>query len=219
MARSRTPQLETYYARRAAEYERIYDKPERQSELAWLRERIPRLLAGRRVFETACGTGYWTREIAKCAAFVTATDINEPVLAVARAKRLPAARVQFLRADAYAPGDAGRGAEAVFAGFWWSHLARPDLRRWLQGISTHLAPGARLVALDNRFVPGSSTPLSRRDADGNTYQVRKLLSGETHEILKNFPTHAQLAAAVRPFARDAWVEETPHYWLLVANLA
>lgn len=218
MARSRTPQLETYYARRAAEYERIYDKPERQGELAWLRERIPHLLAGRRVFETACGTGYWTREIAKRAGFVTATDINEPVLEVARAKRLPPTRVRFARADAYRPGSAGRGANGAFAGFWWSHLAMPDLQRWLVVMSRHLAKGARLVALDNRFVAGSSTPISRRDADGNTYQVRRLLSGETHEILKNFPTHAELTEAVRPHAREAWVEETPHYWLLVAEL-
>ena len=218
MARSRTPQLEKYYARRAAAYERIYDKPERQAELAWLRERIPRLLSRRRVFETACGTGYWTREIARKAGFVTATDINEPVLDVARAKRLPASRVRFLRADAYVPGAAGRGADGAFAGFWWSHLALPDLERWLGVMSRHLAKGARLVALDNRFVAGSSTPISRRDAAGNTYQVRKLLSGETHEILKNFPTHAELAHAMRPHAREAWVEETPHYWLLVADL-
>ena len=138
MARSRTPQLETYYARRAAEYERIYDKPERQAELEWLRERIPQLLAGRRVLETACGTGYWTREIARKAGFVTATDINEPVLAVARAKRLPPRRVQFERADAYAPGSAGLGADAAFAGFWWSHLALPDLERWLAVMARHL---------------------------------------------------------------------------------
>jgi demethylmenaquinone methyltransferase/2-methoxy-6-polyprenyl-1,4-benzoquinol methylase len=218
MARSRTPQLETYYARRAAEYERIYEKPERQAELVWLRGRIPELLAARRVFETACGTGYWTREIARRAAFVTATDINEPVLDVARGKRLPPGRVRFERADAYSPSAGTRGADAAFAGFWWSHLALPDLRRWLGVMSRHLAQGARLVVLDNRFVPGSSTPISRRDAAGNTYQVRKLLSGETHEILKNFPTHAQLAHAVRPHARAAWVEETPHYWLLVADL-
>ena len=49
--------LRTYYGKRASEYEKIYDKPERQAELAWLRERIPRLFAGRDVLEIACGTG------------------------------------------------------------------------------------------------------------------------------------------------------------------
>ncbi|MBK6981479.1 MAG: hypothetical protein IPH30_08315 [Betaproteobacteria bacterium] len=60
-----------------------------------------------------------------------------------------------------------------------------------------------------------STPVSRRDAEGNTYQVRPLLSGETHEVLKNFPTPSELADAVRPVAAEAHLEETRYYWLLV----
>ena len=72
--------------------------------------------------------------------------------------------------------------------------------------------------LDNRYVEGSSTPISRRDAEGNTYQVRALLSGETHEVLKNFPSARELAQAVRPFAAEAWLEETAYYWLLVFRL-
>lgn len=51
-------QLAGYYAARAAEYERIYDKPERQAELQRLRALIPAYLAGRSVLEIACGTGY-----------------------------------------------------------------------------------------------------------------------------------------------------------------
>jgi len=64
-ARSTTPQLETYYSNRASEYERVYDKPERQHELEWLRQRVPEILRGRRVLEVACGTGYWTQFIAR----------------------------------------------------------------------------------------------------------------------------------------------------------
>jgi len=49
--RSTTPHLEEYYAKRAREYEQVYEKPERQRELAWLRERIPKLFARRTVLE------------------------------------------------------------------------------------------------------------------------------------------------------------------------
>ena len=104
MAGTVTPQLESYYAKRASEYERIYDKAERQDELAWLRERLPRLFEGRRVLEVACGTGYWTQFIAKRAAHVTACDINEAVLEIAREKPIAKGRVTFARADAFAPG-------------------------------------------------------------------------------------------------------------------
>src|SRR6478752_652450 len=100
--RSTTPQLEAYYSKRAHEYERIYEKPERQRELAWLRERIPAILARRTVLEVACGTGYWTQYIARQARHVHACDINETVLEIAREKPLPPGRVDFFHADAVA---------------------------------------------------------------------------------------------------------------------
>jgi demethylmenaquinone methyltransferase/2-methoxy-6-polyprenyl-1,4-benzoquinol methylase len=216
--RNVTPQLETYYAKRAREYERVYEKAERQEELAWLRARLPKLFAGRRVLEVACGTGYWTQHIAKTADHVVACDINEPVLEIAREKPIPRARAEFLRADAFTLEGVPAGCDAAFAGFWWSHVRRSDLARFLGGLKAKLAPGALVGILDNTFVKGSSTPISRTDAEGNTYQVRPLLSGETHEVLKNFPTDAELAAAVAPFVRAAHVERVRHYWLLVLTL-
>ncbi len=209
-----TPSLEAYYAKRAGEYERIYEKAERQDELAWLRGRVPRLFAARRVLEIACGTGYWTQLIAPAARHVVACDINEPVLEIAREKRLPRGRVGFVRADAFTLEGVPPGCDAAFAGFWWSHVRKSALGPWLALLARHLEPGALVAILDNRFVEGSSTPLSRRDAEGNTYQVRPLLTGETHEVLKNFPSAAELAATVRPFAREATLEETQYYWLL-----
>jgi demethylmenaquinone methyltransferase/2-methoxy-6-polyprenyl-1,4-benzoquinol methylase len=73
--------------------------------------------------------------------------------------------------------------------------------------------------LDNSFVQTSSTPITLSDADGNTYQLRTLDDGSTHEVLKNFPTPEQAMAALGPRARDAqWVDWT-HYWALVYTLA
>jgi ubiquinone/menaquinone biosynthesis C-methylase UbiE len=149
---------------------------------------------------------------------VTACDINEPVLDIAREKAVPPGRVDFVKADAFALEGVGAGCDAAFAGFWWSHIRKDELPRWIAGLARVLAPGALVAVLDNRYVEGSSTPLSRRDAEGNTYQVRELLSGETHEVLKNFPTAADLADAVRPFAAEAHLEETQYYWLLVFHL-
>ena len=68
--------LVEYYARRANEYERIYQKPERQTDLASLRKLFRQALAKHDVLEIACGTGYWTQIIAETAKSITATDIN-----------------------------------------------------------------------------------------------------------------------------------------------
>jgi protein-L-isoaspartate O-methyltransferase len=67
---------ETYYRRRAAEYDRVYDKLERQEDLESLRTQVASLLAGRRVLEVAAGTGWWTAVYADGAARVVATDVN-----------------------------------------------------------------------------------------------------------------------------------------------
>src|SRR2546422_4559125 len=74
-----------YYARRAGEYERVYDIPAWQPALAELRRRVPAFFAGRSVFEGACGTGYWTAHPATPPPRVRATGVNEETLALARA--------------------------------------------------------------------------------------------------------------------------------------
>jgi demethylmenaquinone methyltransferase/2-methoxy-6-polyprenyl-1,4-benzoquinol methylase len=57
-----------YYAARAAEYDRVYLKPERQADLRQIEAWLPVRFAGRSVLEVACGTGHWTRLIAPVAA-------------------------------------------------------------------------------------------------------------------------------------------------------
>jgi SAM-dependent methyltransferase len=206
-----------YYARRAGEYERVYAKPERQGELRTLERSLAPAFAGRRVLEVACGTGWWTPHGARDARDWLATDANESVLAVAQAKPGLPACVRFARADAYAlPGEC---FDAAFAGFWWSHVPRERLRGWLAGLHARLERGARIVFIDNVFAPGSSTPIVRRDAAGNSYQQRRLDDGSTHEVLKNFPTCEEAVEAIGPDVRDAQWSATDHYWRLDYSLA
>ena len=216
--RSTTPHLEDYYAKRAREYEQVYEKPERQRELAWLRERIPRLYRGRTVLEVACGTGYWTQHIAPVARHVHAGDINEAVLEIARDKRIAPGKASFFKADAVTLEGVPDGCDAAFAGFWWSHVKKSGLTQFVANLARRLEPGSVVGILDNSWAPGSSTPISRIDAEGNTYQVRALASGEPYEVLKNFPKAEELAEAVRPVARAADLEALTYYWFLVFTL-
>ncbi len=210
----------TYYRERAAIYERVYHKPERQAELRALEAWLPVPFAGRNVLEVACGTGWWTPHGARDCAHWLATDINPETMAIAQAKPLPEGKVSFATVDADTFAElGGRRFDAAFAGCWWSHVPLARLPAWLDTLHARLAPGAVVVMLDNRFVPTSSTPISRRDADGNTYQLRPLDDGSTHEVLKNFPSPDQAMAVLGPRARDAqWVAWT-HYWALVYTLS
>jgi demethylmenaquinone methyltransferase/2-methoxy-6-polyprenyl-1,4-benzoquinol methylase len=88
------------------------------------------------------------------------------------------------------------------------------MESFLRAFFAPLQPGARFLFLDNRYVAGSSTPLARTDPEGNTYQLRRLADGTTHEVLKNFPDEAELHAALAPHAARVVWEASEYYWLV-----
>lgn len=204
--------LRAYYARRAQEYERIYAKPERQSDLQTLHETLPSLLAGRHVLEVACGTGYWTQQVSARARTVLATDINEEVLELARQKSYPRANVTFERADTYALSAISGDLDAGFAAFWWSHIPKARLQAFLDQFHSKLKSDAVVVLVDNCYVEGSSTPISRTDASGNTYQIRVLGNGDQYEVLKNFPTEWELKEVVDGVSEGFEYQRLDYYW-------
>lgn len=201
-----------YYAKRAAEYEQIYQKPERQKDLAALRSLLQEILNGRDVLEVACGTGYWTEVAAKTANSITATDINEEVLEIARSKDSGDTKVRFEKRDAFKLNSFPEKFNAGLSAFWWSHIKKPRLRDFLTGFQKALSPGALVVFVDNNYVEGSSTAVHRRDKEGNTYQLRTLDNGSQYEVLKNFPTEAELREVVNGFAVQVQFIRLTYYW-------
>jgi demethylmenaquinone methyltransferase/2-methoxy-6-polyprenyl-1,4-benzoquinol methylase len=217
----------TYYDRRAAYYERVYFKPERQTDLRAMEAWLSQPFEGRDVLEVACGTGWWTPHGARLCRSWLATDLNASTMALAQSKPLPPGKVSFSEVDAFnlpqalAAHHAGRRFNAAFAGCWWSHLTLERLPGWLAMLHSVLEPGSRVVFLDNSFVQTSNLPIHRRDAAGNTYQLRTLDDGTTHEVVKNFPTRDEVAALLARFGVQGnalrWTDYT-HYWVLDYNL-
>jgi SAM-dependent methyltransferase len=202
-------ELVEYYRRRAGEYEAIYSKPERQRDLAYLRKAIPAKLAGSRVLEIACGTGYWTELVAPLASNIVAIDLAEEPMAIARAKNYARAPV-FSIADAYALPEALGRFDAALAVFWWSHVPRQRSDEFLASLHRRLEPGARVLMMDNLYVEGANTAISEIDAHGNTYQLRRLGDGAEVRVLKNFPSEGELRSRLPgPLAYEA----LDYYWL------
>jgi demethylmenaquinone methyltransferase/2-methoxy-6-polyprenyl-1,4-benzoquinol methylase len=204
--------LSDYYAARAREYDRVYDKPERQADLRAIEAWLPAWFEGRRVLELACGTGWWTRLIAPVAAHVTATDAVVEPLAIARERLRACANVSVVTADAYAPPRADPPFDAVFAGFWLSHVPRARWRGFLDGLHAVVDAHANVVFIDNRYVEGSSTPIAVRDDAGDTWQDRHLSDGRVHRVLKNFADEAELRALAAPHARSVQLVQWAYYW-------
>jgi ubiquinone/menaquinone biosynthesis C-methylase UbiE len=202
--------MQAYYAQRAPEYDAVYHKPERQAELRELEAWLPAQFERRNVLEVAAGTGYWSQFIEPRAASLTLTDASLETLEIARNRIF--GRAVFVQADAYAlHADLG-SFNAAFAGFWLSHVPIHRRREFLAGLHRLLMPESVVVLIDNRFVEGSSTPLSERDAEGNTWQIRELADGSHHRVLKNFPGEAELQAMIEGLGEDAVYCQTPHFW-------
>ena len=220
--RSQQELMPRYYAQRAREYERVFDRPHRQPDIATLKAWLRRQFAGRQVLEVATGTGFWLPEATAEVRSWQGSDLNPEVLEVARTKPLDFARVQFRLADAYALDFVAQGTaspyDAGFAGLWFSHVPRSRQAEWLAQFHAQLQPGARVVLIDNAYVEGDSTPIARVDAEGNGYQLRSLSDGSTHEVLKNFPSEAEFRTLLAGHAHDIAWQPLRYFWALSYTL-
>ncbi len=63
--------------------------------------------------------------------------------------------------------------------------------------------------MDNRYVEGSSTPITEIDTHGNTYQMRRLGDGSPVRVLKNFPSEDELRSQLPGLRYEA----LEYYWL------
>jgi len=203
--------MKRYYAERAPYYDAVYDKPERAADIAFLRAWIPAQLAGRRVLEVACGTGFWTQHIIPVAMAVTATDATAEPMAFARL-RPGADKADFVLADAYALPEALGRFEGAFAGLWLSHVPRRSVPEFLASLHARLAPGAVVVMIDNNEVQLKDLPIAETDADGDTWQHRPLRDGSVHRVLKNFPSQAELEAMVAGVGEACEHRSLENFW-------
>jgi SAM-dependent methyltransferase len=209
-----TLEMVRYYAERAAEYDQVYERPVWHAEIAALKQRVPGFFAGRRVFEIACGTGYWTEYVAREASRVYATDVNEETLAIARSRAWIRDQVTFQRLDAYTANREGHTFDAGFASFWLSHVDLARMAGFLKAFHSYLEAGAPVLMFDERMSAGRPLATTRTDAAGNRYEMRTLANGERFEIIKNFYDEPRLLALFGHYGRNIVAEECEHFWML-----
>ena len=206
--------LQSYYAERAQEHDRVYSKPERQNDLKKIQSYLSDAFEGLDVLEIASGTGYWTQFISLGAQSVLGVDYNLEVIDIAKLRDYRNSNVTFLRSDAYELKEVKDKFSGGFSGFWWSHILKEKRKGFLSVFHEKLNPGAKVVFIDNRFAEGSNIPISRRDEDGNTYQNRSLDDGSSYEILKNFPDKEELEKDFSEFGSNLQIELFEYYWIV-----
>jgi SAM-dependent methyltransferase len=132
------------------------------------------------VLELACGTGIWTERLARAARTVTAVDGAPEMLARARARVCPGARVRFVEAELFT-WQPDRRYDDVFFGFWISHVPEERFAAFWSLVAEALQPGGRVFFFDDNhrtdaeLVEGADAPVvQRRLIDGTPFRVIKV---------------------------------------------
>jgi demethylmenaquinone methyltransferase/2-methoxy-6-polyprenyl-1,4-benzoquinol methylase len=98
--------------------------------------------------------------------------------AISRGREKPRKNARTKQDDCYKPDKITEKYNSPFAGFWFScwfsHVSKSRINDFLKVIHRKLNENATVVFMDNLYVEGSSTPISRVDTEGNSYQIRKL---------------------------------------------
>lgn len=210
--------LREYYGARAKEYESIYhrDDPVRQAELAALASEMKATIAGRRILEIACGTGYWTAIACEAAEHITATDASPEVLEIARSKELPTGKVLFREGDAYRLSEVPGEFDAGLACFWLSHVPKSRLAEFIEGFHRRLGEGAAVFLADNVYVPGIGGELVTLPNSEDTYKLRRLADGSEHRVIKNYYDEPTLRRILSPLSADLRIHVGECFWWAAA---
>jgi len=134
------------------------------------------------VLELACGTGGFTREIVRHAQSVTAVDASPRMLAISQ-RRLDDPKVTYVCSDIFA-WEPERAYDAVFFGFWLSHVPPTAFDDFWTLVRTCLAPHGRMAFVDE---DDRAAGHDDRCSIGGVPAARRTLSdGREFEIVKVF---------------------------------
>ena len=166
-----------YYRAVADEYEdHAIDAPGHDELLAAIDSFRP----SGNVLELACGPGVWTERLERSAASVTAVDGAPEMLARARDRLGSSASVGFVEADLFS-WHPTRRYDAVFFGFWISHVPEDRFEAFWNLVGQALEPDGRVFFFDDNhrsdveLVEGIDSPIVRRELnDGTSFRVTKI---------------------------------------------
>jgi demethylmenaquinone methyltransferase/2-methoxy-6-polyprenyl-1,4-benzoquinol methylase len=195
--------LLAYYEARAPEYDDWYLRRGRYErgpvhDAAWNAELD---MAGRwldeqpihgEIVELAAGTGWWSPLLASKGELSLYDGASAPLERARERLVAHQLRAHLHVRDAWAEPD--RAVDAVFTGFWLSHVPRARLDEFLGIVRRWLKPGGTFAFIDSLFDPQSSAVDHPMPADDTS--VRRLDDGREFTIIKVFYEPEELEAAL-----------------------
>lgn len=202
-----------YYRAFAPEYDRYFQDPLGWDE--WNRRRMPELerlvdelreaVAGTRLLEIACGTGWWTERLTPVASSVTALDAAPEAIDIARTR---AQEVDYVVADVFSWEPDGP-YDVVFFAYWLSHVPQERFEAFWDLVGRALAPGGRVLfvdklLLDDPEVERRRQPFRVAEHDDGT-ATRRVEDGREFRIADVYYEPEELEAKLRAVGWEAEV--------------
>ena len=167
-----------------------------------------------RILEIACGTGWWTQQLAEGAKEVTAVDASSEMLERCRARvetaGLGAERVRYVQADLW-EWTPERRYDEVFFGFWLSHVPEERFDAFWALLDAALAPGGRVFFVDSAAATGSSGASGTGEAAET--ELREIAGGRRFEIVKRYYEPRALRERLAAIGWEFEVRTTAEFFL------
>jgi len=161
------------------------------------------------VLELAAGTGLWTGILAETADELLVTDASPEMLALNRSRTGSRPSVRYEIADAFAM-EATHAHDAVFFGFFLSHVPPGTFAAFWGVLDGLLAPGGRVIFVDEGVHETWGEDWID-EADGIVR--RPLTDGSVHRAVKVIWRTDELARRLGELGWEASVTaEGPFYW-------
>lgn len=216
-----------YYRARAGEYDEWFLRQGRYNRGAGANARwhanVAEVASGLDAFlaelpigsmlEIAAGTGLWTQRLAPHVQRLTAIDAAPETLAINQARLgALAADVQYHAADIFT-WSAPERYDAIFFGFWLSHVPPERFEAFWRRVGEWLAPGGRVFLVDSRYEPSSTARDHRLEGAQATTVARTLNDGRRFRIVKVFYAPERLGAELARLGWESAIRATPDYFI------
>ena len=209
--RARAPEYDDWFFRRGRYDRGPQANADWHAEVALVRAALERFRPEGDVLELACGTGLWTQQLLATAGSITAVDAAPEMLALNR-ERVRSAAVRYVQADLFA-WRPDRRFDAVFFGFWLSHVPQERFESFWNTVAESLRPGGRMFFVDSKYEPTSTARDHRLGDPEEGLARRKLNDGREFRIVKVFYKCGEVQKRLQGLGWAAAVRETPKYFL------
>ena len=199
----------TYYRARASEYDEWFMRTGRYdrgathraewfSEVAMIERALEPVVTGKQVLELACGTGRWTRYLARWADHMLAVDAAPEALEINR-EQVRASNVEHREANIFS-WQPDSSFDVVFFSFWLSHIPPQRFAAFWKIVQQALKPDGKAFFIDSLFEQ-TSTAVNHTALDRSGMAQRKLNDGREFRIVKVFYEPELLEKRLK---KDGW---------------